>query len=372
MRIRRWLSAGTTAIVVIVLASLVLGPLIGQPVLLSFVETGSMAPTLNPGDGFVAVPAAVAGPIEKGDVVVFEAEEIQGGGLTTHRIVDETDRGFITRGDANPFTDQDGDEPPVKRAQIVAVAWQPGGAVLAIPNLGTVVTGARGAVEALQRGMAAVLGTRSLLGAQGLAYLLLAASVILYLVDIWRTNDRSRRERDRSRNSGTSARLLVAAFAGALVLSATVTMVVPSGTQEFGVVSAEFESEAPTVIEQGTSESRPYLIGNGGFVPMVTYVEPASRGVAFEPIKTVLPPRSTVNATLTLSVPPETGYYRRYVTEHRYLMVLPQSMIRGLYDLHPWAPILAIDAALGVPFYLFGMTLLGRGRVRLRSRDSPS
>lgn len=149
-------------------------------------------------------------------------------------------------------------------------------------------------------------------------------------------------------------------------------MVVPAGTQEFGVVSAEFESENPTVIEQGTSESRPYLIGNGGLVPVVSYVEPASEGVAFEPSKTVLSPRSTVNATLTLSAPPETGYYRRYVTEHRYLMVLPQSMIRGLYNVHPWLPILAIDVALGVPFYLFGMTLLGRGRVRLRSRDSPS
>jgi signal peptidase len=81
-----------------------------------------MEPTLEPGDGFVAVPAELAGPIDDGDVIVFEAETIQGGGLTTHRVVDETDRGFITRGDANPFTDQDDSEPPVKRAQVVAKA----------------------------------------------------------------------------------------------------------------------------------------------------------------------------------------------------------------------------------------------------------
>jgi signal peptidase len=71
-----------------------------------------MEPTLNAGGGFVAVPAAVAGLIEAGDVIVYEAEETQGGGLTTHRVVGETDRGFI-RGGPNPLTDQDSDEPPV-------------------------------------------------------------------------------------------------------------------------------------------------------------------------------------------------------------------------------------------------------------------
>ena len=369
---RRLLNFALTAAVAAVVLSLIAGGLLGQPILLSYVETGSMEPTLKPGDGFVAVPAAVAGPIEEGDVIVYEAEEIQGGGLTTHRVVGETERGFITKGDANPFTDQDDDEPPVKSAQAVAVAWQPGGAVLAIPGVGTVVTGTQGALETIQRSLAGLLGTRSLLGVQGLAYLLFAASIIVYAIDLWRADDRSRRGHDRSRDSGTSARLLVAILAGALVLSATATMVVPAGTQEFGVVSADFESENPTVIERGTSESRPYTLGNGGLVPIVSYVEPATEGVAFEPRETVLSPQSTVNATLTLSAPPETGYYRQYVVEHRYLLLLPQSVISGLYEAHPWLPIVAIDALIGVPFYLLGVTLLGTGRIRSRSRDAPS
>ncbi|TKX51714.1 signal peptidase I, partial [Halorubrum sp. SP3] len=72
------------------------------------------------------VPPAIAGDIEEGDVVTFEAQELQGGGLTTHRVVDETDQGYITRGDANPFTDQDGPEPPVQESQIAAVALELG------------------------------------------------------------------------------------------------------------------------------------------------------------------------------------------------------------------------------------------------------
>ncbi|ESP89557.1 signal peptidase I [Candidatus Halobonum tyrrellensis G22] len=345
-----------------------MGSLLGQPVLLSYVETGSMSPTLDPGDGFVAVPAQLAGPVEEGDVVTFRAEELHDGSLTTHRVVGETDRGFVTRGDANPFTDQDGEEPPVKRAQVVAVAWAPGGDVLVIPGVGAVVTGTQSALRAVQVRLSTLLGTRSLFGVQGLAYLLFGASVVWYLLAERGADDR-RRERSRERESGVDARLFAAGFALLLVVGATAAMVAPAGTQTFGVVSAESDSPGLGVIERGGSESAAYSVRNGGVLPVVVYLDPASEGVAVDPATLSVPPRTTVNATLTLSAPPETGYYRRFLTEHRYLALLPRSQIAALYRLHPWAPVVAIDALLGVPFYLLGVVLLGTGRVRFRSRE---
>jgi len=144
-------SAGTllTVLFVAVVVAMLVGQQLGQPVLLGFVVTGSMAPTLEPGDGFVAVPPAFAGEIEEGDVVTFDARELEGGGLTTHRVVGETEEGYVTRGDANPFTDQDGPEPPVQDAQIVAVAWQLDDEVVTIPRLGTVAMALQGLVGAL-------------------------------------------------------------------------------------------------------------------------------------------------------------------------------------------------------------------------------
>lgn len=357
---------------ILFLVAMVAGQVLGQPVLLGYVETGSMKPTLEPGDGFVAVPAAVAGPVEPGDVVTYRATEIQGGGLTTHRIVAETDRGFVTRGDNSPFTDQDGDEPPVKRTQIVAVVWQPAGTVVAIPGVGTIVSGTQTVLTSVQQRLAATLGTRSLLGTQGIAYLILGLSLLAYAADVMLRPETKERNRQTARHSGRDARLLMAAFAAAIVLAATMTMVVPSGPQEFGVVSADFDSQGIRVIEAGTNESVPYLLRNGGAVPMVTYFEPTSERIDVQPRAVVIPGRSTVNATLTLSAPPETGYYRQYVVEHRYLHVLPQSTIRSLYEIHPWLPILAIDAVLGLPFYLLGVSLMGTGRIRSRSRDGPS
>ncbi|WP_136689530.1 signal peptidase I [Halorhabdus amylolytica] len=371
MALRRVLGVLGKAAIVIFLVAMVTSQILGQPVLLGYVTTGSMEPTLNAGDGFVAIPAAIAGPIETGDVITYRAENVQGGGLTTHRVVEETDRGYITRGDANPFTDQDGGEPLVSDAQVVAVAWGPGSDVLAIPELGTAVTGIQDVFRTVQRQLAALLGTRSLLGVQGIAYLLLAVSVLGYVADVVASGDRSR-GRDTSRGTGIDARVYVGIFAAALVLSATATMAIPAGSQEFGVVSAESDAPGIRVVERGTTETAQYVLGNGGFVPTIAYFDPVTDSIDVEPRETVIPGHASVNATLSITAPPETGYYRYYVTEHRYLYVLPRPAIDALYRLHPWAPIVVIDLVLGGGFYLVGTVLVGSGQVRSRTRESPS
>jgi signal peptidase len=369
---RRALTLGFELLLVLVVISLLAGQFLGQPVLLSYVETGSMAPTMEPGDGFVAVPSAVAGEVEEGDVITFRAEEIQGGGLTTHRVVGETERGYITRGDANPFTDQDGGEPPVKEPQIVAKALQIGGTVVVIPNLGTVVLGVQGVISGTQRWMATTFGTRSLLGPQGLTYLLLAGSALAYVLELVLGDSRdTRRERSRSRDDGVSTRLVMVALALLVVSTATAAMVVPAGSQEFGVVSAEFDSEQPTTIRQGESSTLPYAVPNAGLVPVHVYFQ-SSDGVAVDSEYVYVGSQGEATVDLTLTAPPETGYYRYFLTEYRYLAVLPEPVVDALYHVHPWLPIVVIDALLGGTMYLVGMAVVGTGRVRSRSRDGPS
>jgi signal peptidase len=155
-----------------------------------------------------------------------------------------------------------------------------------------------------------------------------------------------------------------------LVGGMTAAMVGPAGQQEYGVVSAEFESERPTVIPMGESNTVPYPVGNGGVVPVYAYVEPASEGVAVEPERLYVRGGEVRNASVTLSVPPQTGYYRRFVVQHRYLALLPVSVIDTLYEIHPWAPIVALDLVVGGPYYLLGLAVLGRGRIRQRRRET--
>jgi len=128
---------------------------IGQIAPISYVNSGSMTPTLSTGDGFVAVPSAVADAPERGDVIVYRSQEIEAGGLVTHRIVDRTDEGFVTRGDANPITDQQAGEPPVPRDRIVAQVLTVDGHVLTLPHAGTLSMWIRGHVRSSGLGMPA-------------------------------------------------------------------------------------------------------------------------------------------------------------------------------------------------------------------------
>jgi len=66
-------------------------------------EGMSMSPTFGAGESGIAFYAP--GELQPGDVVIFyEAKNTHS--YTMHRVVEETDRGFVTKGDALSTTDQ--------------------------------------------------------------------------------------------------------------------------------------------------------------------------------------------------------------------------------------------------------------------------
>jgi signal peptidase len=91
------LSSVAQGVALVFLLLVVLSSLVGYPMGVSYVTSGSMEPTLDTGDGFVAIPTVLTGSPTEGDVVVFRAEEVNDGRLTTHRVVEETEQGYVTR-----------------------------------------------------------------------------------------------------------------------------------------------------------------------------------------------------------------------------------------------------------------------------------
>ena len=355
MSVRRLAGHLGSVLAIALLVGLVAGSLTGTPVLVSFVETDSMEPTIGAGEGFVAVPAPLAGDVEEGDVIVFEAKQLNGGGLTTHRVVDTTEQGYITRGDANPFTDQDGSEPPVTDAQVRAKALRVNGEVVTVPLVGPLA-------DAVQS-----VGDSS----TPVAPAFVVVGTLLVLVGLFATGggryDRGG-SRGRERDSGTDVRVIVALLTLVVVLPLTAAMVLPAGTQEYGIVSAEQPTGADHVIEAGETESRVYPAANGGIVPTHVVIEPAGEGIGVSERWHYLGPRSTENVTVSITAPPETGYYLRPVVEYRYVALLPKSTLVALYRVHPWLPVVVIDAVVGGGFYVFSLLLLGRGGIRTRNR----
>ena len=356
---------------ILVVAAVLVGQFYGTPVFLSFVETGSMEPTIETGDGFIAVPAAVAGPVGEGDVVTFRAQELHGGGLTTHRVVGETEAGYVTRGDNNVVTDQDGAEPHVTDGQIVAKALQVDGEVVVIPRFGTAVIGLQAAVGALQLWLAQTFNTDVFLGVEGLSYLFFGLSVLVYAIGLFGEPERKRGDRShsRSRPHVYDGRLIVLGaivFVGCVSMAAMLSM---SSAEQVDIVSADFDSDRPTVIPTGETETHELTFYNGGVIPVVTTVEPSSNGVETGPPDHARLDRGeTVNVTVALTAPPETGAYVRSYTEYRYFMLLPPSTVLGLHAVHPWLAMGAVTAVLCLLVALPAVLFVGTGTVRTRTR----
>ena len=356
----------------ILLVSLLASHLVGYPVLLGHVDSSSMEPTLNEGDGFIAVPAPLAGDVGVGDVVTFEAENVQGGEITTHRIVEDRPEGYITQGDNNPFPDQSTDDPPVTDGQVKTVALSIDGEVVRIPHLGTATDAVSSVIRTAEGVVADALGVRRL-GTQELSYLLFAAGLLAF-VTLFLTEQTGRRDRDRERSRARAVvfdtSLLLAGGLLFLCAGATVGMVGPAGTETFGIVSAESNASSPTIIPVGESDSLTQQVGNGGYLPTVSYFDAESNGIAVEPERVQLSRDETVNATVTLTAPGETGYYLRSMTEHRYLVVLPPPVIDAAHGVHPWVPYLLVNAVIAAPFVLLWLIFGRQGStLRLRSRE---
>ncbi|MFC4439582.1 MULTISPECIES: S26 family signal peptidase [Natrialbaceae] len=362
---------GLAVAVALAVLLLVLGQLLGQPILLGYVATGSMEPAMDAGDGFVAIPSAVTGSPSEGDVAVFDARELHDGGLTTHRIVGETDAGYVTKGDANPFTDQDGGEPPVTEGQIVAAAWQVNGDVVTIPHLGTAIMAVHGAMESGYGLVASALGITTALEGDNLGAMLVALGISLFGVGFLLDHAGPHR-RDTTRST---SRENVYAFWGTIALVlfvvvglATAAMVVPAGTYEYAVVSTESPTDDPQVLAPGETAELTRTVDNAGYVPVVVVHEAESSGVESDLHWQTVGPRDSSETTLSLSAPESTGEYSRHLGEYRYLAVLPPSVLVWLHGVHPLFAIAAVD--LVVVGLVVGTTLLLFGRSDFRIRTA--
>lgn len=361
-----------TVLFVTVVVSLLAGVVLGQPVLLSFVETDSMEPTIDAGDGFVAVPTAVGGEPTTGDIVVFEAETIEGGGLTTHRIVDETGGGYVTRGDANPFTDQDGGEPPVTDGQIVATVPQAGDSPLVIPFLGTAIQTVQGAVGAVVSPVVGALGLDRV-GDGTIGTGLFGAGLVLLIVSFvfeWRSDDR---DRSRGRRQSTTSsdrfdtRLLAVLLVLVVLVPANAAMLLVGDTTEV-TVDGEAVAEAEEVTPGDPIEAD-INVRNSGLITVLTILEPTgeTEGVSLEPTELAVPSGGAGTATATVPAPPSDVDRTVRAEQHRYLLLMPEGVLTDLHNRNPLLALGALNGFIGIAVAGTVWGLFGFGRIRERT-----
>lgn len=138
--LKRTLNATTILLVLVVVAvfaAIAVPQLVGAE--RSYVVlSGSMAPTMEPGD-VILVDAVSAEAVEAGQIVTFEEDA----GVTTHRVLEVVEDGQLTalrtKGDANPEPDPG----LVSNEDLVGRVMSVGGTPIVIPYVGQAVEAAR-------------------------------------------------------------------------------------------------------------------------------------------------------------------------------------------------------------------------------------
>ncbi len=363
MALREYLGPLGTAVLIVIVVAMLIGFLTGQPFLLGYVTTESMEPALSPGDGFIAIPSALTGAAQPGDIVVFEAETIQGGGLTTHRVVDVTEEGYETRGDANPFTDQDGGEPYVTEDQIVAHALQIGGWLVVIPFLGTAISG-------LQTIISLPFG---LFGTDNVGTVMVGVGIVLFvLAGAFGGGVGRDTERSRARENVIAVWLIVLLAAGVVTVAATAAMAVPAGDYDIEIIVSGEPGGSSQIVAPGRTATATYDVHNSGFVPTLLVTDPLDEGMSVDPAQTVLGFGERQEVAVSMVAPTETGEYTRQVRESRYLMVLPRSVLLTLHAMHPYVAMFVVDLVAAVFVVSIALAVFGTGYLRVRpSPDVP-
>lgn len=306
-----------------------------SPIHVSYVYSDSMEPTLGVDDGYIVV---AGGEIERGDVVVFHSNDREE--YVTHRVVDRTDAGYITKGDANDATDQSTGHPPVKREDVVGTVLSVGGTPITIPGLGVVIS-----VLAANRLLVAGVGGTLVLGS------------LLYDAG----DDRPARTLVRV-SDVTHPLLLVA------LLAAVGMLLTGAVTHDVTYVAVDGGGGGPNVLTVGepATEERLVTAQSGPF--SYRMIDATGMGVTAQERNA-----SAISAELRIPPQADRGPHETSLAVYRYPAVLPEGTVRTL---HATSPVLAASTTVGalfVPVFLaYALLFDGRAPLRLgRSRRRP-
>jgi len=318
-----------TRLGLVVAALAVVSLAVGVPARVGYVTSGSMTPTLTPGDGFVVV--TVDDP-ETGDIVTYRSPER--GGLVTHRVVAETPDGYVTKGDANPSTDQAAGLAPVDDAQVVGTVLAVGGHPVVLPGLGKL----RAALSPL--GVAAA----------GLA----SAAAVLF----------GRRRSPKRR--APRVRDVLTPLLGALTVCCLVALLASTSVHPLAWTVTADHPDGAADLPAGETVTREVTVHDAA--PPMTHAIVDTAGM------TVLD-RTTDGSAIRLTVrlpARDVGPYESRVRISHYPAVLPASTLSRLHAVHPLVALGASVGAVVVPIHLLAAALVyGRTPIRLPATSIP-
>lgn len=315
--------------IALLLAAVVAGAL-SVPVQPLYASSDSMAPAIETGDLYFL---SEGGTVHTGDVIAFESPEHAA--LVTHRVVGEKAGGYVTKGDANPSTDQQSGHQVVARTAVVGTVIELNGRPVTVAGVGELAAGLVGfrlGVLALGGLILLALWARSLFWPERTV----PARRIVYAGDVINP-------------------LLIGGVVVCLLF-----VLWGASTHELNYVASAGQVTAAHTVPVGEAVSRTVTVDTSHLPGTVVIVE--AQGV------TLLERTETATGLeLLVEVPAKatTGLYQASVAVSTYPATLPRGAIEWLHGVHWLAAALGTIAPVYAPVYLVYLTLMD-GRMPLR------
>ncbi len=319
-----------TLLAVVFLLLSVTGFILDRPVLISYVTSDSMTPTLNKGDLFLINPFSKG---RTGDIIVFKMN----GHWTVHRIYAETSEGYITKGDNNVATDQQGGRSDAIRKEDV---------------VGTVVTIFDKPIKIPYVGMYIQEFSKSTKN-------LYIAIVVIVLGSILLTaggKDRVRKRKKRVvKVKYKTLYTIVSAVTIAIIL---ISIVATWGTVGFNYASTLAGGQKEGWYLPNTEFDRPIVIENKAFYPMYYILSPKGDRIALDKTDFMLMRNEKESINVHVKVPANTKIYYEQIDVYTYPPLLPTDLIKRLWNLNPYLPLVAfsieIAGVLAIVYFATG------------------
>ncbi|MDD4833215.1 MAG: signal peptidase I [Lutispora sp.] len=328
-------------IVAIVLTAAITSALWDKPMIFSSVRSNSMYPSFQRSDMILIKSISDKDTVNIGDIVVFKVEEggLSSKGWIVHRIIEGNEEiGYITKGDANDYTDQaSGGTGPIKREWIVSKVLTIGNKPLKIPLIGYLTLW----MEKLQANPYTM---------PVIAVILAAIVGISELI-----NGKKKR---RKKKSGLDLQLVyffggltISIIMGATMLATSQRLILPYevSVSSAGVIMGSNVGiiKVGDEIEKSLSE-----LSNKGFFPIVATVTTKDEQIDFSHSLVTLKPGNTIETTMNLKAF-NPGKYESSIYVGMFYPFLPSRLIYNLSAKSYWLALVVVSLIPGFPLMLY-------------------
>lgn len=316
-----------------------------KPFLLTVIRSNSMYPVWERGDMVIIGGISKDNRIQKGDIVLFKTKtgSLASKGWIAHRILSGNNReGFVTKGDANDYIDQESaDTSVIKRSWIASRAITLGGSPIVIPKIGYVSLWA----ERFQSNP---------------FILPIIAIILAIIIAIGELTSGPKRQK---KHNGMELPLIyiiggltISIIAGGTMLASgqTVNLVYEVTKHSQGVLMGSDVG----VLKVGDVVSRPLSeLNNKGFFPLIGTIATNDQQIELSQRNVHLSKGEQIDTTFTVNAKTP-GKYKSSIKVGLFYPLLPASVIYFLAQKSYWLALIVVSLMPGLP--LIGYPFLDR------------